>query len=133
MEETSDCRNHSKDGAEPAGTEGFQEPGSAGPKQPQVCRGAPFCFAFCLFGGDFIQPKKISTRDSSSAPTHGPNAVTTAGRIFSTLGKSEYNEAFSNYISQFSSPPLILYPIRLSPLSTTLCKALKAFSPIFPY
>lgn len=48
----SDGRSHSKDGAEPAGPEGFQEPGSTGPKQPHVFRRTPFCFAFCLSGGD---------------------------------------------------------------------------------
>lgn len=49
-----DCRSHSKDGAEPAGTGGFQEPGSTGLKEPHVFRGAPFCFAFCLSGGDLF-------------------------------------------------------------------------------
>lgn len=37
-----DCRSHSKDGAEPAGTESFQELGSTGPKQPHLLRGALF-------------------------------------------------------------------------------------------
>lgn len=54
----SDCTSLSKDGTEPPGTKGFQQPGSTGPKQPHILWGAPFSSSFYPSGGDlFIQGK----------------------------------------------------------------------------
>lgn len=93
--------------------------------------GASFCFVFCLFGGSSFTWANLSPRLQPCS--NSPKVGTTTSRIFSMRGKSLILFPFSNYTSHFCSPLLILYPIRLSPLPTTLHKAQKAFSPIFPY
>lgn len=58
-------------------------------KTTTLAQGGPVLICILPPWRRLIQPRKISARDSSFAPTHGLNAVTTAGRIFSTLGKRE--------------------------------------------
>ena len=84
----SDCQSQSKNGTEPARNEGFREPGSAGPKQPHMFRAAPIALHSASLLETSSAKEDLSPRCQlyPDTPTHAP---TTAGRIFSTLGKRE--------------------------------------------